>query len=225
MTTIVVVRRQRVNYALFWNKWSQNKVAGKTTDWKNCSPTWERSFINIGRKHYKVTWKYLLLIEKCSDNLSFQKVGWGSQVTTQFLTWKKWPDTMKMHATCLMHLVRAPYVCVVHVPQKLMVWKHHTDHNRPDHHTCKAQNAVISNKNNPIPTVNSHQPHFCQQGCVMTVLTTQIMAMVATKKEIPLDSTHKWIWEEFCVFSHSHLDLFQNEGKFTHYFIINFTNK
>ena len=45
--------------------------------------------------------------------------------------------------------------CVVHVPQKLMVWKHHTDRNRTDYHTCKVQTAVISNKNNPIPAVTN----------------------------------------------------------------------
>jgi len=31
--------------------------------------------------------------------------------------------------------------------------------------------------------------------------------------------------EEYSVFSQSHLDLLQNEGKFTHYFIINLINK
>jgi hypothetical protein len=52
-----------------------------------------------------------------------------------------------------MYLVSASYVYVVHVPQKLKMWKHHTDHNRPDDHTCKAETAVIFNKNKPIPAV------------------------------------------------------------------------
>jgi hypothetical protein len=52
-----------------------------------------------------------------------------------------------------MYLVTASYVYVVHMPQKLRVLKHHTDHNRTDHHMCKAETAVIFNKNKPIPAV------------------------------------------------------------------------
>jgi len=52
-----------------------------------------------------------------------------------------------------MYLVSASYVYVVHVPQKLKVWKHRADPNRPDDHACKAETAVTFNKNKPIPAV------------------------------------------------------------------------
>ena len=77
-----------------------------------------------------------------------------------------------MQPICFMYLVSASYVYIVHVPQKLRVWKHHTDHNRPDHHACKAETAVIFSKKTNISS-HRHQPHFCQQECVMAILTAK----------------------------------------------------
>jgi len=46
---------------------------------------------------------------------NFQKVGWGSQATTQFLTWKKRPDIIKLNAAYLFHVFSQCFICL-HCP-------------------------------------------------------------------------------------------------------------